>query len=258
MFGDFPQPTQAMQVDHANQVIATAIGIAGLVAAIGFSVWWWWKRGSALPVLLLAGGALCATFEPVLDVLGLCWHPRANQFGPSAFEFAGRPIPWFVVLIYSWYFGFGAWLVCRRLQAGKRDFLRMFVVVAVFEGALETVGASVLKSYFYYGQQPWNLWGLPLWWPAMNAIPTIAGGVMLWIFLPSLQRLRSVAVIGLVPMVTAAAYLAVGLPVFLALNTDQPLQVTTAATALQAATTVLVIVFLRRLTELVDRAPAGS
>src|SRR5258708_30441988 len=63
-----------------------------------------WRRDrTPVPLLFMLGGALCILFQPVVDVLGMCWFPRINQWvGLEGFR---PPSPLFLWPVYRWFVG---------------------------------------------------------------------------------------------------------------------------------------------------------
>src|SRR6476620_7741550 len=54
--------------------------------------------------LTLAAGAVASLSEPILDLLGAAWYPTIGI--PISFELMGRPIPVWIILAYTFFFGF--------------------------------------------------------------------------------------------------------------------------------------------------------
>jgi len=156
--------------------------------------------------------------EPVVDVLGQCWFPRTNQW--IGLEVFGRPIPFFMWSVYTWFIGGQAYLFYRAFAKGltRTRLMQLWLLVWGVNLVLETPGIW-MHVYTYYGKQPFNPWGLPLWWPPVNATMPVVAGFALWKVLPHLRGWRILGVIALMPMADGLTNGAIGLPVWTALNT---------------------------------------
>lgn len=181
------------------------------------------REGSWLPLLLVVGGGVAALAEPIATVNGLVRYPdRAQQW--TSVEAYGHPVPWLVPLSYVLEVGFGALLAYRALAEGRGGpaLLRIWAGIALFDAVMESP-AIWLHVFRYYGHQPFDLWGFPLWWAPLDAsiclLPTLAayflrGAPRRWWHAPGL--------LVLFPSSQAVVYLGTGWPVMLLLNTAQP------------------------------------
>jgi hypothetical protein len=212
------QPPVGMHMSVPGQTIFTIGVTLPLVVFVILAVRQLRKERDTLPLLCLAGGALCMFMEPVVDVLGQCWFPRTNQW--IGLETFGRPIPMFMWPVYTWFIGGQAYLFYRAFTKGltRTRLMQLWLLVWGVNVVLETPGIW-MNVYTYYGKQPFNLWGLPLWWPPVNATMPIVAGFALWKLLPYLRGWRVLGVIALLPMADGLTNGAIGLPVWSALNT---------------------------------------
>jgi hypothetical protein len=210
-------------------VIAVALAIRSLV-----------KHGSPALGLFLVGGALCTFWEPVVDVLGMCFFPRTNQW--VGLEVFGRPIPLFMWPVYSWFVGGQAYLFWRAFQNGisARTIWRAWLAICLVNVVLETPGL-LMNVYTYYGDQPFNPWGLPLWWPPVNATMPLVAGFVIYQVWPHLIGWRKLAVVALLPMADGMANAATALPVWTTLNTQLGKAATYPAAVVTAGLAALVV-----------------
>jgi hypothetical protein len=222
MLGRFPQPPVDTLVMPAGpqRVITIILGVlvTGLVVA---ALRDWRRSHSPVYLLLIIGGTLAAANEPIVDVLGLCFHPAIA--GWTAFETYGRPIPAWAVLAYPMFFGGLSCLVIMFLRHGatRKNFwlgvTAIFIVDLVLE--LPLLNADV---YVYYGYQPFKVLGLfPIHWLLINGLGVllIAAPVVKW---PRFFRgPRSLFLLILPPLGQFAAA-AIAIPVFSLLNTHAP------------------------------------
>lgn len=213
--------------DTAELVFTVFLGLP----LIGFFVWG--LRNLVVdrdPLLLLCllGGAVALAFEPIVDVLGLCYFPEEGSI--HAFTVFGRALPLFMVLVYPWYVGGSAYLAYRLFQRGmamKGVFL-FWALEALQDVVVETPGIW-MDAYTYYGDQPLDFWGFPLWWPIVNPLSAMIGGLLVLKTLPLLHGWRRLGVIALVPAGCGFANAACAWPVWLALNSDLGMVPKTAA-----------------------------
>src|SRR4051794_559596 len=114
-----------------------------------------WRRDhTPVPLLFMVGGALCILFEPIVDVLGMCWFPRLNQW--VGLEVFGRPIPLFMWPVYSWFVGGQAFLFWRAFQRGmtRGRLWRWGGVLLGVDGPLQRPPGPIDKLTHYSEQTP--------------------------------------------------------------------------------------------------------
>src|SRR5262249_48975759 len=138
-----------------------------------------WERDRS-PVFLacLIGGGLCTILEPFWDVLGLVYFRERGA--PVLFSVAGRGMPLWVYLAYHVYAGLSAYWF-YRLFAGGPTMTRFWSVLGAVFGLnlLIEIPITALSVYDYYGPQPFNLTGFPLWWLFTNVGGGIVSGAVL-------------------------------------------------------------------------------
>jgi hypothetical protein len=212
------QPPSGIHMSAVGQTIFTIAVTIPWVVLFFVAVRMWRRDHTPVPLLFMLGGALCILFEPVVDVLGMCWFPRINQW--VGLEVFGRPIPLFMWPVYSWFVGGQAFLFWRAFQRGMtRDRLwRWWLILMGINVALESPGI-LMHVYRYYGAQPLNPWGLPLWWLAVNATMPIVAAFIVHKLFTHLTGARLLLIVALVPMADGATNGAIAWPVWTALNT---------------------------------------
>lgn len=225
---DFPVAEDALNVAFAAAAVVLALSVVWAVRN-------WRVTGSPLHLLCLAGGLISSLDEAIVDILGKCWFPNKG----IAYTAYGRQVPWWVVFCYVIFFGNLPYLFVRGFQKGikKRFFWQCIAAGFAFNALIEMPVLSV-DVYTYYGHQPFNLGGFPLWWMFVNTGGALSAGFLIWRFgLPLVQRRP--ALLAAVPLVTAPTYLAwsviVGLPLHTTLNTGASLALTTVAGAVTIA-----------------------
>lgn len=177
-------------------------------------------RHGQVVLLILLGGALCATVEPFADVLGGCWHPEIGQ--PTAFEILGRGIPWWVCIGYFTYFGAIAAVSYLSYSRGitRRMIWVAFLVPIGVDIAMENLMLSY-GLYHYYGNQPLDILGhLPLWWPPINALGVFGGVVALFLLMPHLKGWRILFIPLVMPVMDLSSYALIAYPAIVAVNIE--------------------------------------
>jgi hypothetical protein len=197
----------------------------------GVLVWWWRsaerRQGIALPLLLL-GGAVSVVCEPVFDNLVLFWYPPHQQL--EAFHAFGRSIPICVVIGYAWFCGGLPYLASRLFQRGMSTRGIWALAGVVFVIDFVAVGlTSWLKIAGFYGGQPFDVAGYPLWWGAVDTANVALGGALLYYLLPRLRGARRLYLLLIPTWVTGATAVAVAGPVEIALNSRWSMAGKTAA-----------------------------
>jgi hypothetical protein len=178
-------------------------------------------RGDATGLLVLAGGVVASLIEAMLDNLGLLWFYTDNK--AIVFDVFGRSMPLFVVLGYGFYFGAITYYALSALEQGKgpRHLWGVYWFAWVFDLAVESTGDAV-GLYHYYGPQPFNAWGIPLWWMFCNPVLPIVAGSLFFVMRERLRGRRAVWIVGLLPVCYGGIYGAIGWPIFIALNSNVP------------------------------------
>lgn len=214
---DLPVPPQGLAFPDPAQLYITLIMWSVVAVFAGYCVFQAWKTKSALPLLLLAGGAICYLAEPMVDVLALCWHPRENQW--VALETFG-PVPVWGLGIYVVFFGAMTYMM---LMAARRGISRRRFWIGVFAFFVADVACELpiihYGLYRYYGEPPYLFMGLPLYWLFINTLgPLIA--VALLLRAPQFFSGWRQVLILLLPVTTdIAGSVSSGWPIMSALNT---------------------------------------
>jgi hypothetical protein len=171
------------------------------------------------PLLLycIIGGALAATFEPIVDVLGLVYMKEVDATG--TFTVLDRTMPLYICFVYPWYVGGLGYLAYRLFERGidMRGLFALWALDFVVDMFLESPGI-LAHTYLYYGHQPFNIWGFPLWWGFVNPVMPMLAGAFIFKLRPHLTGWGLVGVIPLIPMADGIANAAAGFPMWIALN----------------------------------------
>jgi hypothetical protein len=172
------------------------------------------------PLLLycVIGGALSALFEPIVDVLGQCFLKEHGAIG--TYTYLGRTIPLYLLFAYPWYNGGLAYLYSRLMRRGvtTRTLFALWAATGVADVLEETPGI-LAHTYLYYGKQPFDFWGFPLWWAFVNPLMPLLAGALIYRLGPHLRTgLARVGVVLLVPMAGWMANAATATPAWITLN----------------------------------------
>jgi len=217
-----PAIIPAMPVMPAPEPAGAAFLIGTCVIMAGILLWWavgGQRRlhGWIMP-LVFAGTALSAVMiEPIYDNTLLYWYPDENSL--AFFRGYGRTIPWFVPLGYAWFFGGSAYLVWRVIESGASvlRIWRLFAVIVFVDWFAVSI-CEWLRLSAFYGNQPFHLFGSPVWFSFCDATGGFVLGAALAVFVPHLQGVRRLWLL-LLPSFTYASTLgSTTAPVSLALN----------------------------------------
>jgi hypothetical protein len=172
------------------------------------------------PLLLycILGGAFAAGMEPVVDVLGLVFMKEQGALG--AFTILDRTMPLYICFVYPWYVGGLGYLAYKLFRRGvtMRDLFLLWAVDFVVDIVLESPGI-LAGTYLYYGHQPFNLWGFPLWWGFVNPVMPMLAGALIFHLRPHLNTWWKLpAVIAFIPMADGMANGATAWPMWFVLN----------------------------------------
>jgi hypothetical protein len=239
-----PPELRAVPVRDIVHWGATIAPSLALLVAVGFGIREWRRTGQPLLLAVLIGGALCTLIEPVVDAVGQVYLREHNA--TLVFTLAGRGMPIWVPPFWAVFGGLQTYLFCNLLRS-KPDTRRYWkVVLTVFSIALFLeVPSTALGLYEYFGHQPFNPTGMPLWW-----LFTYLGGLgaaALIVGHPEIFRgPRVFLAVPLVPSAIAGWMAATGWPTFLALQSGAGLAVTYPAAVVTAVLSGLGVAMVAR------------
>jgi hypothetical protein len=172
------------------------------------------------PLLLycILGGALAASFEPIVDVLGLVFLKQQGALG--TFTILDRTMPLYICFVYPWYVGGLGYFAYKLFKRGvtMRDMFLLWACDFLVDVVLESPGI-LAGTYLYYGHQPFNFWGLPLWWGFVNPVMPMVAGALIFHIRPHLNTpWKLPAVIACIPMADGIANGATAWPMWASLN----------------------------------------
>jgi hypothetical protein len=206
-------PPIALSAPETGGTVALVVLTVGLVGLYAFGLL---RRDWALPLLLL-GAAAASLVEASLDELSRIWWASNLERAYTAFE---RPIPLIVVVGYSFLVGGGTYASYKLVCSGttRKRMLTLALAFFVVESAFEMVWLRI-GFYEYYGRQPLEVFGFPLYWGAINAVGAITAGYVVYLIHERLVGPR-VLLLVLIPPLSFGADFAVGWPTWTVMNMD--------------------------------------
>ncbi|MCA1844720.1 MAG: hypothetical protein LC792_16315 [Actinobacteria bacterium] len=212
-----PVPPRQLAVPATAHAVVLAGSALALALLVVLALRAWERDRSPVFLACLIGGGLCTVLEPFWDVLGLVYFRERGA--PVLFTVAGRGMPVWVYLAYHVYAGLSAYWFFR-LFAGGATMARFWQVLgAVFcLNLFIEIPVTALSVYDYYGAQPFNLTGFPLWWLFTNVGGGIVSGAVLARGGSLFAGRRALAAILLVPSAFGAWEIFAGWPTFAALS----------------------------------------
>lgn len=181
------------------------------------------RKRDPLLMYCFIGGGLASLFEPVADLLSCLYFPAIGQ--NTAFETFGRPIPWALVFAYPWYVGGQGYLTYKAFEKGisAGRIWTLWLLFCLSDVLIESPGV-LMGFHVYYGNQPFNFWGFPLWMAAVQSLMPLIAGALLYAMR---TRIRSgwklLAAIPFIPMADGMANAGLALPVWTTLGSDMSL-----------------------------------
>lgn len=193
------------------------------------------------PLFVYVGSALAIVYEPVADVGGHCIYASIGQH--TLFTELGRHIPVMCLFLYLTYFPFGVTFFVQRFDRGvtRAQLWRYYAVGVVIAACFEPVIANKhlgLTWWFYYGHQPLDFTGLPVWWWFVNPMCWFAPAAAIHLVrkhvLHGSERGTWVCV-PLVGLATFAGHGSAALPMYLSISSNASNAVEIVCTVLAAA-----------------------
>lgn len=234
-----PVAPEYLVMPHAGQIVYTTVWAAVVVLFAGYAVIQIVRRRDPLLAVLLVGGAVTYFNEPIDDLLGLVWHPRPGQW--VAFDTFG-PVPVWGVFVYMALFGGIPYLMLQAFKRGATG-TQIWTWIGVFWLADIAVEIPALASgmYQYYGDPPMKVFGLPLYWFAINIGGPLETAVFLLVAGSFFAGWRMLLLV-LIPMVLdAAGSVGIGWPIFSALHAESNMVVKYLAAFLTIAMAVTLL-----------------
>jgi len=211
-----PAPPIDMVMPPINGIVAVANFVV-LAIVLLFVVREALRTRSAVPLLIVVGCTLTCVSEPIYDFVGSVWYPH---YGTTALvrDF-NVSIPLWMIPAYGWYMGGLGNLMYRKIGNGiSVRHLWMFYFLFWVANLCMEVPALNLGVYKYYGDQPFRIFGFPLWMAMTNSLMPILIGTVCNVLRDVLVGPRAFFTVILMPMLIGMPQIAAGWPTWMALN----------------------------------------
>lgn len=213
---DLPAHPDGLTFPETPQIVATvAMGVL-VLAFVCYAVHQIVRRRSYLLALLLVGGGISYLNEPIDDVLGCLYHPEQGQWTVLD-TFAAVPL--WGLGIYIVFFGGMPYLILKALErgAGRRELWTWVGILFAVDVAVE-LPILHFGLYDYYADPPFEVAGFPLYWVFINVGGPFEVAVILYAARELFRGWRQVYLLALPMVGNAAGSIAVGWPIYSALN----------------------------------------
>lgn len=217
-------PPTDMVMNDFWQPFMTFVNVIPIVVVAWLALRRWMPGEGTLVLSALIGGGVASLLEPMVDHLGLVFFAPEGQW--TMLRTFGRVTPWFILPCFIWYTGGQALFTLHLMRRGL-TMTRLFALYGIYvltNVAME-IPAIAAGVYGYYGPQPFEIAGLPLWFQALNAAsPIVAAAVIHKLGAkPGWHPALAVAVI---PGAHVLANAVPGWPMWAALNSTGSLAIT--------------------------------
>lgn len=212
-----PAPPEGMVMSSVWQPIMTFVQVIPVAAALWLGIRRWLPKDLTLLAVVFIGGGLTSFIEPLTDHVSFVWFAPEGMW--TMFTTFGRSMPWFILPCYVWFTGGQVAYLIYRVRNGvtQRQLWRLY---AIFIGLnlLMELPAIAVGIYAYYGAQPFEIGGLPLWFQAINSVTSLLAAAVLIYIWPRLRGWRRLAALVVLPSCHAMTNAGAGWPVSSALN----------------------------------------
>jgi hypothetical protein len=146
------------------------------------------------------------------------WHPRPGQW--VAFD-TFEPVPVWGVFVYMALFGGIPYLMFQAFQRGvtAKQIWTWIGVFWVADIAVE-IPALHFGMYDYFGNPPFEVAGLPMYWFAINIGGPLETALLLFVFAHRFSGPRMLLLLPLPMILDAAGSVGAGWPIFSALHAE--------------------------------------
>lgn len=245
-------PPAGMMMSELWQPVMTYAQVVPVLVVVWLAFRRWLPKEPGLVVACLVGGGVATLLEPMVEHLALVWFAPGGMW--EMFRAFGRPMPWFILPCYVWYVGGQTMLTLAVLRRGI-DTRRLFLLYGayVLSNIVMEVPAIAAGIYVYYGPQPFEIAGLPLWFQSINAASPIVAAAAIH-RLGSRPGWHPVMAVAVIPGAHALSNATAGWPMWAALNSTSSLVVTHAT----GLVTIGLAVLLTYLVALVVTEPRAA
>jgi len=211
-----PAPvTMVMPPIYGTMVLATFVVLAVVLVWIAAESR---RLKSFLPLFILIGGAAACVTECLWDVLDCNWYP---QIGPEPlYRMFNISVPLWILPGYALYIGAQGYWVYNQIASGRltvRKFWLFYLFAWVSDVILEMPNIQ-LSVYAYYGPQPFDFFGFPLWQAMGNAMAPVFIGAIVYYWRDVFTRFGGLPSVIVPAVAMVAALSAIGWPIWLGLH----------------------------------------
>ncbi len=221
----YSQPPFDEPAHETATYLFTALMAVFFTGLVVWSLWIAHRERTWLPIACLVGGVISFAAEPILDGVAHIFYPLGSPL--TVVTLFDTTIPLYVWMAWVFWVGAGTYLLMRWYEGGRtgRDVMHLFLVCIVLEAMFE-YPAVLSEALIYYGDQPLELAGFPLYWPFGNSGSVFVAAYALLLAKPYLIGARGFVIAALIPPLGFLAATAMGSwPVWLAINGEAPMSV---------------------------------
>lgn len=214
MFDSVQPPVDLMPIHGAEWFFNIGEAIILLAVALYAVI-----RRKPLLLVILLGTAAAGFVEPLDDTASRLWF-SVHMSVP--FTIYGRTWAVFFPLGYAIYYGLGSWVVYKVMcRGGSRNALLLLAIAGgLFDTAVEYPWLST-KLYKYYGPQPFDLFGFPLYWAFINTAYLFVVGYAFFLLRDWLRGTKALAGF-FIPIVSIGIIYGLAWPTWIAMNVQGP------------------------------------
>ena len=220
----------------SSDLVFVVIESVMLLVAAGYALA---RHRQVAPILavIVVGAGLASFEEPLVDVASRLWFAKDMH---TIFGVFDRIYPVFFAPSYAVYFGLGACGAYLFMRGGSHRALRLYGGIGVlFDIVLEFFWIRA-DLYDYYGPQPFEILGFPLYWAFINTAYLFVVGYTFYVLQHWLRGPR--LLLGLaVPVVGFGVLYGLAWPTWVAMNTAAPVWVMWVAAAFTMAASTGVV-----------------
>ncbi|WP_235676974.1 hypothetical protein [Mycolicibacterium porcinum] len=198
-------------VSQTGQWIATVLTAGLALATMVWLVVLWRRERAAWPFFVAASGALACLMEPLFDHLYGLWFRVEGQW--HLYTTFGSHQPIWVPLAYLAFYGGATVIVARTLarRPTMRTVWQLYGFIVAMAIAAEMTYVSILHVYDYQVDQPFVLFGYPIFLGFTNAMSALVSGIIVFRLAPKLSGFGHLYLVPMVPMTFAAGLFGSGI-----------------------------------------------
>jgi hypothetical protein len=209
-----PPTDMVMPPEYHGLLVSTFVVTAAVLVWLLFEC----KRTrSPIPIYIFLGGAITALQECIFDVLCLVWYPQTGH--TPLYRMFNSSVPLWMLGAYPCYVGGLGYLMLKKFRTGMTTTVLWTCYLSFWLANLliELPGLHA-KVYTYYGDQPFEIFGFPLWMAVTNSLMPIVIGLVLNFLSDVLHGARAILIIALTPMLAGGTTFGAAWPVWLGLH----------------------------------------